>query len=133
MGQDGDTELVLDKAIEFVEETGERFFESELWRLRGEYLWHGQGKSQEAEKCFLRALTIAVQQQSKSLELRAATSLAGLRATWDKIEESTELLEEVYGSFTEGFDTPDLLDARRLLESLHHSKSVPTVVAWRYE
>ena len=73
---------------------------------------------EEAEECFHKALDIAQKQEAKSLELRAATSLARLWQQQGKNAESHELLAPVYNWFTEGFDTADLKDARALLDEL---------------
>jgi predicted ATPase len=72
----------------------------------------------EAEACFLQALTITQQQQAKSLELRAAMNLAQLWRQQGKTREAHNLLADIYGWFTEGFDTADLQEARALLEEL---------------
>ena len=72
----------------------------------------------EAQACFHRALDIARSQQAKSLELRAATSLSRLWQEQGKRTEARQLPAEVYGWFTEGFDTPDLREAKMLLDEL---------------
>jgi predicted ATPase len=72
----------------------------------------------QAEACFLKALDIARKQQAKSLELRASSSLARLWQQQGKQQEAHELLAEIYGWFTEGFDTKDLQEARALLEEV---------------
>ena len=72
----------------------------------------------EAEACFLQAIDIARRQQAKSLELRAVTSLARLWQRQDKREEARQMLAEIYGWFTEGFDTADLQEAKVLLKEL---------------
>jgi predicted ATPase len=72
----------------------------------------------EVEACFRQALNIARQQQAKSLELRAATSLARLLQAQGKRAEARQMLTESYGWFTEGFDTPDLQEAKALLAAL---------------
>jgi len=72
----------------------------------------------EAEACFLKAIAIAQQQEAKSLELRAATSLARLWQQQGKKEEARTLLAEIYGWFTEGFDTKDLQEAKAVLDAL---------------
>jgi predicted ATPase len=72
----------------------------------------------EAEECFLNAISIAQQQQAKSLELRAATSLARLWQQQGKKDEAHKLLSDVYNWFTEGFDTKDLQEAKALLDEL---------------
>jgi hypothetical protein len=70
------------------------------------------------EECFLKAIDIARKQQAKSLELRAATSLARLWQPQGKTSEARQVLTEIYGWFTEGFDTKDLQEAKALLEAL---------------
>ena len=75
-------------------------------------------KVEEAEVCFHNALDVARHQQAKSLELRAATSLARLWQQQGKRAEARELLTPIYNWFTEGFDTPDLKDAKALLAEL---------------
>jgi predicted ATPase len=72
----------------------------------------------EAEACFLKAIEIARQQQAKSLELRAVMSLARLWRQQGKRNEARQMPAEIYGWFTEGFDTADLKEARALLEEL---------------
>jgi len=72
----------------------------------------------EAEQCYLKAIAIAQQQQAKSWELRAATSLARLWQQQGKPTEAHDLLAPVYNWFTEGFDTADLKEAKALLEAL---------------
>lgn len=75
----------------------------------------------EAEACFLKAIEIAQRQQAKSWELRASTSLARLWQQQGKKKEAHKLLAEIYGWFTEGFDTADLKEAKALLDSLGSS------------
>jgi predicted ATPase len=72
----------------------------------------------EAEACFLKAIEIARHQQAKSLELRAVMSLSRLWQSQGKQQEAHELLAEIYGWFTEGFDTAGLKEARALLDEL---------------
>jgi predicted ATPase len=99
--------------------TGGRFYEAELYRLRGELLLAPSIDNQaEAETCFHQALDIARRQQAKSLELRAATSLSRLWQQQGKGAAARELLAPIYNWFTEGFDTADLRDAKDLLEEL---------------
>jgi predicted ATPase len=76
------------------------------------------GAQSQAEKCFQKALDIARHQEAKSFELRAAMSLSRLWQQQGKRDEARELLAEIYGWFTEGFDTADLKDAKALLEEL---------------
>jgi predicted ATPase len=109
----------LAEALVLVETTGERWYEAELSRLRGELvLQHAIVEPGEAEACFQQALTIARRQQAKSWELRAAMSLSRFWQQQGKRAEARELLAPVYGWFTEGFDTADLQDAKALLEEL---------------
>ena len=136
---------VLAEALAAVHSTGERYCEADLYRLQGEFLlrqaapgaaptappptallaeaeWVGATDVQplrtEAETCLCHALDIARQQQAKSLELRAAMSRARLWQQQGKRAEAHQLLAEVYGWFTEGFETADLQEARALLEEL---------------
>jgi predicted ATPase len=109
----------LDEALREVDKTGGQWWAEELHRLQGELrLMGGEANQAEVETCFLQALAIARQQQAKSLELRAATSLARLWQQQGKRAEAHALLAPVYGWFTEGFDTADLQEAKALLEAL---------------
>ena len=72
----------------------------------------------EAERCFRKAIEVAHHQDAKSLELQATTSLARLLAKEGKADEARSILAEIYGWFTEGFDTADLKDAKALLDEL---------------
>jgi predicted ATPase/class 3 adenylate cyclase len=93
--------------------------EVELYRLKGELLLTRSAEHHtEAERCFRQALEIARHQQAKSLELRAAMSLSRLWQRQSKRAEARELLAPIYDWFTEGFDTPDLQEAKALLETL---------------
>jgi predicted ATPase len=108
---------VLDDAITLADRNAERYYEAELHRLKGELLlMHSAGRSiPEAENCFYRALKIAQQQQANSLELRAAMSLVRLHRSPRERKNSQDVLARAYDKFTEGFDTPDLQEARSLL------------------
>jgi predicted ATPase len=124
----------LREALDVMDEGGERWYEAELYRLKGELLLTQEGKRQnskgktqkiqildpqsEAEACFLKAIEIAQRQQAKSLELRAAMSLVRLWQQQDKHTEAHRMLSDVYDWFTEGFDTADLQEAKTLLEEL---------------
>jgi len=110
-----------------VHRTGERCYEAELYRLKGELLLQGgirpkaQGtepKVAEAEQRLRQALAVAHRQQAKALELRAAMSLSRLWQQQGKQAEARALLAPIYGWFTEGFDTVDLQEAKALLEEL---------------
>jgi predicted ATPase len=110
---------VLTEALTLVGTTGERWYEAELYRLKGELLMQRSSDNRaEAETCFHHALEIARNQQAKSFELRAATSLARLWQQQGKRQEAHDLLASVYNWFTEGFDTADLKDAKTLLDEL---------------
>jgi predicted ATPase len=109
----------LEEALEAVQNHGERFYEAEVYRLKGALLMQDTPASQEeAEAYFQQALEVAHHQQAKSWELRAATSLARLWQHQGKRAEARELLAPVYGWFTEGFDTADLQEAKALLDAL---------------
>jgi predicted ATPase len=105
-----------------------RFYEAELHRIKGELLLAQEGKSEkakgkteevsEAEACFQKAFDIAQSQRAKTLELRAVMSLSRLWQKQGKKQEAHQLLAEVYGWFTEGFDTADLNEAKAMLEEL---------------
>jgi predicted ATPase len=119
VGQPEEGLTVLVDALAIVDTTGERFWEAELRRRKGELLLIQQKqKVGEAEECFRKALDTAHRQQAKSLELRAAMSLSRLWLQQGKQEEAHQLLAEIYGWFTEGFDTADLKEAKVLLEEL---------------
>jgi predicted ATPase len=119
VGQPEEGLSVLVKALAIVDSTGGRHWEAELHRQKGELLLMQKGqKVGEAEECFQKALDIARRQQAKSFELRAAMSLSRLWQQQGKQEEAHQLLAEIYGWFTEGFDTADLKEAKVLLEEL---------------
>jgi DNA-binding winged helix-turn-helix (wHTH) protein/predicted ATPase len=141
---------VLTEALDLVQKTGERHYEAEAYRLKGELTLAqssvqslgsrvkkspkfkvqspklAKTKSQilnpksqeEAEAYFHKAIEVARKQQAKSLELRATVSLARLWQRQGKLREAHQMLTEIYGWFTEGFDTKDLQEAKVLLESL---------------
>jgi predicted ATPase len=110
---------IVAEALVFVEKTGFRFYESELYRLQGELLLRqAASEGNQAETCFHHALGVARRQKAKSLELRAAMSLSRLWQRQSRREEARKLLVEIYGWFTEGFDTADLKEAKVLLEEL---------------
>jgi predicted ATPase len=144
--------VLMERALATVARTGERWWEAELYRLKGELTLQSKaslgqvtGKSKtslkpvktsqnksvgtaprpltpdpqgEAEACFLKALEVSRHQQAKSLELRAAMSLARLWESQGKHREAHTMLSDIYNWFTEGFDTKDLQEAKALLEGL---------------
>jgi predicted ATPase len=147
VGQAEEGLTLLTEALAVVDKTGERMWEAELYRLKGALtlqsktsLGQVSGKSRasqnksedtstqhptssthaeaEAEACFFKAIDIARKRQAKSLELRAAISLARLWHQQGKKAEARALLVPVYHWFTEGFDTADLQDAKVLLDEL---------------
>jgi len=139
VGQIEEGLTLLAEALAHVDKTGARENEAELYRLKGTLTLQqkreratGNGQQEkdtdprllipdpqaEAEECFLKAIEITRQQQAKSLELRASTSLARLWQQQGKNEEARQMLAEIYRWFTEGFDTKDLQEAKALLEEL---------------
>jgi len=142
-GQIEEALAIVSEALEVGYRTGERNCEAELYRLKGELLLAQEIKSQkskgknqkakipspqsltlspqaEAEAYFLKAIDIARHQQAKSWELRASTSLARLWQSQGKKKEAHKLLTEIYGWFTEGFDTKDLQEAKALIEEVSY-------------
>ena len=107
----------LEEAFPQIEKTGERHWESELYRLKGELLL-SQGNDSGAETSLLKALEITRKQNARSLELRAVMSLCRLWKRQGKIEVARQELSKIYNWFTEGFDSPDLIEARKLLEEV---------------
>ena len=116
-GQPERAKAVLDEALGEADRTKERFWEAELHRLRGE-VCRFQGADAEAETHYVQALQLARRQESKALQLRAATSLADLWRRQGSIGEARVLLGEIYEEFAEGLDTEDLWQARELLHEL---------------
>jgi predicted ATPase len=124
LGKEGQLEealAVLSEAVAQMNRTGEGFHGAELHRLQGEFLLRqepGEVAFADAESCFHQALAIARRQRAKSLELRAAMSLARLYQKQGRQAEARPLLADCYAWFTEGLDTPDLQEARALLDHL---------------
>jgi predicted ATPase len=109
----------LDEGLAIAENHDERIQEAELRRLKGELLLaESPAQVAPAEDCFGQAIEIARRQQSRAWELRATMSLARLRQQQDRRDEAHSALDAVYGTFTEGFTTPDLVDAKALLQAL---------------
>jgi predicted ATPase len=121
-GRVGDAEeglKTVESAIVLAAESATRVWEPELHRSKGALLFVlGQQNMHQTESAFRQALEVARCQEAKSLELRAATSLARLWREQGKTEKARDLLAQVYGWFTEGFDTPDLKEASTLLDEL---------------
>jgi class 3 adenylate cyclase/predicted ATPase len=99
-------------------QSGERWPEAEIHRLKGELMLTMGGADPGAEACFRRSIEVAREQEARSPELRAATSLARLWAGQGERQKAYDLLAPVYDWFTEGFDTKDLIEAKALLEEL---------------
>ncbi len=118
VGQTQDGLAIVADALTRVRQTGERLYEAELHRLKGELIFQQSQDAGEVESCFSKAIEIARHQQAKSWELRTATSLARLWQGQGKVDKARELLAAVYNWFTEGFDTADLKDAKALLQKL---------------
>jgi len=124
-GQAREGMSVLAEARAVIDRGGECWWEPELHRVKGELTLmqaEESGSAAEnqraAEECFNQALNIAVRQSGKSLELRAAISLGRLKRQQGKSAEAHRMLTDLYSSFTEGFDTADLRDARMFVEEI---------------
>jgi predicted ATPase len=117
IGQTSEELALLSEALDVVERTDERWFEAELYRLRGEAL-QAKGDSESAELSFSRSLAKAQAQNAKLWELRTCRSIARLRRDQGKPQQAHDLLAAVYGWFTEGFDMRDLREAKALLDAL---------------
>jgi predicted ATPase len=116
-GQPEDGLTILDEALGLVHRTGERHGEADLYRLKGDLLLAlPAAHREEADGCFRQAIAIARSQSAKSWELRAVLSLSRLYHQQGKTEEARPMLAEIFGWFTEGFDTADLQEAKALLE-----------------
>jgi SAM domain (Sterile alpha motif) len=114
----GSTELAARLDPEDMGQVIRAYWEGELNRIEGELLQARDPSSPEVQACFVRAIATTRQQGAKSLELRAATSLARLWRDQGRRGEAHDLLARVYGWFTESFDTADLRDAKALLAEL---------------
>ncbi len=124
LGESGQIEEGLRLLEEFhnQDDRGASYYKAECYRVQGELVLAQEGcgkqREEEAELCFHKALDVSRRQKARSLELRAATSLARLLRKQGRIEEARQQLAAIYGWFTEGFDTQDLREARALLEEL---------------
>ncbi|MBN1139397.1 MAG: AAA family ATPase [Anaerolineae bacterium] len=116
---------LLDEMLADLERGGMRYYEAEMHRLKGDLLlmedaaatgW--QTVQEQAEACFFQAIEIARQREARLWELRATVSLCRLWQEGGRRQKARQMLSEIYGWFSEGLDTPDLQDARRLLEEL---------------
>ena len=125
LGHHGQAEeglAALAEALAVVRDGGEPYWEAELHRLQGELLLQRAEVEAlaraEAEACFRQAVAVARRQSAKALELRAVMSLSRLYRQQGRQAEARLLLAQTYGWFTEGFDTPDLQEAKLLLDQL---------------
>jgi len=110
---------VLERSFEIVDKNDERWYISDLYRLKGDLLLRLSLENQnEASVCFYQSLDLARRREAKSLELRAAISQSRLWRQQGKHDNARQALSEVYNWFTEGFDTSDLQEARAILEGL---------------
>jgi predicted ATPase len=117
-GRFEDAVKALDEGLAVAEKSDERFYEAELQRLKGELLLAESANLAAAEACFRQAIETARRQQSKAWELRATMSLARLWQQVGRRDEARAALSAVYDTYKEGFTTPDLMDAKKLLESV---------------
>jgi predicted ATPase len=116
-GQIEEALTLMNEALQIADSTGERWLVAEMNRHKGQLLLR-QGHSTAAEELYRKALSIAVEQEAKLWELRAAMSLARLRRDQGRLAEARDLLAPVYGWFTKGFDTADLKEAKALVDQL---------------
>jgi predicted ATPase len=122
-GKRAEALTTLAEALRVVDKTGKRFYEAELYRLKGELLLIGHNLDVEgAENSYDTAIKMARKQSAKSWELRATTSLARLLRDTGRANEARSMLAEIYGWFTEGFDSKDLKEAKALLEELRSDR-----------
>jgi tetratricopeptide (TPR) repeat protein len=111
---------ILNHSLARIEQTGERVDHTEILRLKGEALLISDPLAMtEAERCFRDALEVARTQEAKWWELRTSVSLARLLRNTGRADEARTLLTDIYNWFTEGFDLPDLKEARTLLDELN--------------
>jgi predicted ATPase len=122
-GQPAQGIALIEEAVECMNRTGQHLFEAELQRVKGDLLLAvSRDRHAEAEDCYRHALDCARRQGSKSAELSAALSLSRLWREQGKHEEARTLLAEIYGWFTEGFETRDLKEAKALLDELSQGR-----------
>lgn len=115
---------ITNKAIQDTKRTGEEFLTAELYRLKGMLNFQLYGTIADSEAHYNVAIGIARQQNARSLELRATTSLCRLLQEQGRIETARQTLSEIYKWFSEGFDTADLVEAKALLDELEQVGSI---------
>jgi urea ABC transporter urea binding protein len=133
-GRFAEARRALDEGLALAEKHDERFQQAELQRLKGELLLaESPDQAATAEACFRQAIDTARRQQSRAWELRATLSLARLWQRQGRAAEARAALAAIYGGYTEGFTTPDLVDAKALLDNLADGKAptatTPAVLA----
>jgi predicted ATPase len=111
-----EADSIVREALAISERASEHFWDVELYRLQGDLLLAREGLPEKAEQSYQRAIEIAQQQHARSLQLRATMALSRLWQRQGKTEQAHEHLADLYGLFTEGFDTHDLRAARALLD-----------------
>lgn len=114
LGHLDESSTTLEQAIKLIEQTEEHFWEAEIYRVKAQLLLE-KNDAAEAEACLLKSIDVARRQEAKSWELRTAIDLSRLWQSHGKKEEAYSLLANIYNWFTEGFDTPDLVEAHNLL------------------
>jgi predicted ATPase len=102
-----------------MDQTGHHFWHAELCRIEGELCHKAGAPMGQVEACFIKAIEWAKRQHARSFQLRAALSLARLWRDQGRYQDTRDVLMPAYKWFTEGFDTPDLKDAKALLDALH--------------
>jgi predicted ATPase len=123
-GRVGEGLALLEEALGAAQANNARWYEAEVHRMRGHLLRRAdQPDPRQIEDCFQTAMAVAREQDARWWELRAATELAEVWLEQGRHGAARDLLEPIYGWFTEGFDTPDLTDARRLLDRLHERQA----------
>jgi len=118
-GKVQDALAVVAEALAVAQKNGDHFYDAELYRLKGDLLLaQSAATATEAEACFHQAIEISHRQAAKALELRAVMRLAHLWHKQGKTSSAREKLSENYGWFTEGLDTPDLKEAKAVLQQI---------------
>jgi len=115
----------LEDALAHVARTGERYHEAEIYRIKGQVLPRRGANPEDVENSYRQAIAVAQGQQARSWELRATASLARLLEQQGRRDEAREMLSTIYVWFTEGFDTPDLQEAKALLDALDKADERP--------
>jgi predicted ATPase len=125
VGEVDRAQQVVQEALDVIADSRNRLFEAEAHRLLGGCLASRGAEIAEAEKRLLQAIETADRQGALAFKLRAATSLARLWRDQNRQDQAHDLLRPIYNQFTEGFSTPDLKDAKSLLDGLNASDDPP--------